>query len=272
MYKLREIKMILSRIDGFKSPKYKLEQYITPFDLSANILNLISSIHNDIEGKKVLDLCGGPGMLGINSLFYGPESVTNIDIDTQALEICKSNIEKIKEYIEVELICSDEDSKISKALREETPGDHDKRSTRSEEENSSDSETQNNSESEHFESQTGNSDTEDIEDSKIIDYRIIKGDINELQLNEKFDTCLLNPPFGMRIKGIDIKAIEFGLSHAKVVYVLHSNKTRDFYMKKFENIEIVAEMKYDLPTSYDFHKKKNVTIDVDLYRIVSVKK
>lgn len=32
--------------------------------------------------------------------------------------------------------------------------------------------------------------------------------------------------------------------------------------------EVLAELKYDLPSTYKFHKRKSVDIDVDLYRFV----
>ena len=31
-------------------------------------------------------------------------------------------------------------------------------------------------------------------------------------------------------------------------------------------LEVLAEMKFDLPKTYQFHKQKNVDIKVDLYR------
>ena len=31
--------------------------------------------------------------------------------------------------------------------------------------------------------------------------------------------------------------------------------------------EVIAELKFDLPASYDFHKKSNVVIEVDLVRL-----
>lgn len=198
--KLKDVKMILSQLKTFSNPKIKYEQYLTPPDLSATMLHTIHTVYDDIENKKILDLCGGTGMLGINSLFYDPMSVTNLDIDNDALIVCKENVEFVENEIE-----------------------------------------------------------------------IINADFRNYQFECVFDTCLLNPPFGMKNKGIDIEAIEFAQKYSKIVYVLHSNKTRDYYLRKFKNIEIIAEMKYDLPQSYSFHKKKQLIIDVDLYRIVSDK-
>lgn len=98
---------------------------------------------------------------------------------------------------------------------------------------------------------------------------MIHSDFQCLKFNEVFDTCVMNPPFGMRCKGLDVLAINFAIKHSRVCYVLHSSKTKDYYLKKFGNIEVIATMKYDLPCSYTFHKKTKKTIDVDLYRIIN---
>lgn len=88
-----------------------------------------------------------------------------------------------------------------------------------------------------------------------------------------FDTVILNPPFGTKKNaGMDVKFLEtaFALSQ-NVVYSLHKSSTREFFKKKCSsdwNVtgEIVAELRYNLDSSYRFHKKKSVDIEVDLWR------
>ncbi|CAO3592247.1 unnamed protein product [Absidia cylindrospora] len=85
------------------------------------------------------------------------------------------------------------------------------------------------------------------------------------------DTIVMNPPFGTKNKGVDMvllkKAIELA-NHA--VYSLHKTSTRDHIMKKAKEwgvtCEVVAEMKFDVPMMYKFHKKKSVDIAVDFLR------
>ena len=55
------------------------------------------------------------------------------------------------------------------------------------------------------------------------------------------------------------------------VYSLHKTATREHILKKAENewnvkVEVLAQLKYDLPASYKHHKKSNVDIDVDFMR------
>merc|ERR1712154_535747 len=82
------------------------------------------------------------------------------------------------------------------------------------------------------------------------------------------DTVLMNPPFGTKgNKGIDVAFLKAGLSfNPKAVYSLHKSSTREFLVKKFKNlypdyeIKVLAEMRYDLKSTYEFHKKKSVDI------------
>lgn len=93
-----------------------------------------------------------------------------------------------------------------------------------------------------------------------------------LEFENKFDTVLMNPPFGTKQNnGIDIKFLRVGLNLAKnSLYSLHKTTTRDYIKKKAAewNVKanVVAELKYNLPQTYKFHKKNSVDIAVDLWR------
>ncbi|KAM3862098.1 rRNA N(6)-adenosine-methyltransferase METTL5 [Diretmus argenteus] len=88
----------------------------------------------------------------------------------------------------------------------------------------------------------------------------------------KFDTVIMNPPFGTKHnQGMDMKFLRTALTMAKkVVYSLHKTSTRDHIQKKAHDwgvkMEVIAELRYDLPASYKFHKKKSVDINVDFLR------
>ncbi|KAI8988685.1 S-adenosyl-L-methionine-dependent methyltransferase [Pilobolus umbonatus] len=90
--------------------------------------------------------------------------------------------------------------------------------------------------------------------------------------NNKLDTIIMNPPFGTKNnKGIDMVLLKKAIDTAKTaVYSLHKSSTRDHIMKKAKEwnvtFEVVAEMKFDVPMMYKFHKKKNVEIAVDFLR------
>ena len=90
----------------------------------------------------------------------------------------------------------------------------------------------------------------------------------------KFDTCVLNPPFGTKNnKGLDSIFVETALQCVKdggVVYSLHKTSTRDYFQRKAPgwNVEakVLAQLRYDLPRSYKFHSKSSVDIEVDFWR------
>ncbi|KAI9026632.1 methyltransferase-like protein 5-like protein [Phycomyces nitens] len=87
----------------------------------------------------------------------------------------------------------------------------------------------------------------------------------------RIDTIVMNPPFGTKVKGVDMvllkKAIEIA---GTAVYSLHKTSTRDHIMKKAKewgvDCEVLAELKFDVPMMYKFHKKKSVDIAVDFLR------
>ncbi|XP_029385888.1 rRNA N(6)-adenosine-methyltransferase METTL5 [Echeneis naucrates] len=92
---------------------------------------------------------------------------------------------------------------------------------------------------------------------------------------QKFDTVIMNPPFGTKHnQGMDMKFLKAALTMAETaVYSLHKTSTRDHIQKKAKDwgakMEVIAELRYDLPASYKFHKKKSVDIQVDFLRFSS---
>ena len=95
------------------------------------------------------------------------------------------------------------------------------------------------------------------------------------RFERKFDTVLMNPPFGTKHnKGIDLSFVKSGLGllnpEKGSLYSLHKTVTRDHIQKKANdwkvNLEVIAELRYDLPASYKHHKKASVDIAVDFLR------
>nr|WP_245249734.1 METTL5 family protein [Methanolinea mesophila] len=82
--------MKLERLSGFSSPDPGKEQYRTPAPLAARLLFHAWS-RGDIEGKKVIDLGCGTGVLSVGAALLGADEVTGIDIDPAALEVAERN-------------------------------------------------------------------------------------------------------------------------------------------------------------------------------------
>jgi rRNA N6-adenosine-methyltransferase METTL5 len=113
----------------------------------------------------------------------------------------------------------------------------------------------------------------EIPNVDFINCNILKEVENE-RWQRCFDTVIMNPPFGTKKNsGMDLKFLECGIRvTSNVVYSLHKTSTREFLKKKikeFENVdgEVIAELRYNLESSYKFHKKSSVDIEVDVWKI-----
>lgn len=92
--------------------------------------------------------------------------------------------------------------------------------------------------------------------------------------HKAFDTVLLNPPFGTKKNsGTDMKFLKIAIHLGNVVYSLHKTSTRDYIQKKTKELKVagrvIAELCYNLDSSYKFHKKKSVDISVDVWKFSS---
>ncbi len=91
--KKKELEITLQKLDSHPDPKPEIEQYMTPGDVAARLLQLAHS-HNSIAQKLVLDLGCGTGRLAIGAALLGAEKVVGIDIDEKALDIARKNAEQ----------------------------------------------------------------------------------------------------------------------------------------------------------------------------------
>lgn len=114
-----------------------------------------------------------------------------------------------------------------------------------------------------------------VNEFEFTSYDLLVCDITKL--NEKFhnlyDTVVMNPPFGTNSKGIDVEFLKCALNMSSgSVYSLHKSSTRDYITSKAQSWhvknQVIAELRFNLPHSYSFHKKKTVDISVDLHRFI----
>jgi putative methylase len=81
----------------------------------------------------------------------------------------------------------------------------------------------------------------------------------------------MNPPFGVKSNGADRPFLRAALKVGKVIYTMHKTTTRDFIIEYIKQcggaVTDLAQVKFDLPHSYSFHKKRIKRIEVDIYRI-----
>lgn len=206
--KLKELESWLSQLKGFEKPKIQYEQYATDAHLASRLMYVAESTYNDIDGKAVLDLGCGCGMLSIAAILMGSAVTVSVDIDADALGIYQENMEQVFDADEVPCV------------------------------------------------------------------ELINADVTEFAPGRRFDTVVLNPPFGTKDKpGVDMVFLERALALASgAVYSMHKSSTREYIVRRareqwgVRDVQAIAQMKFDLPATYRFHKKDRVTIDVDLLR------
>jgi len=101
--------------------------------------------------------------------------------------------------------------------------------------------------------------------------KFIQKDI--LEWNEKADTIIQNPPFGIQSPHADRLFIRKALECGKRIYSLHRHyeKSRVFLKKFIEGnsgeVEKMIKFKYKIPYMFKFHRKPYVTYEVDLFII-----
>lgn len=93
--KLKQLEGLLQTLDVFEKPKVHLEQYPTTPHIASHMLYTIDQTFDDIQGCTVADLGCGCGVLSIGAAILGCNYVVGFDIDSDALELAKKNLEEV---------------------------------------------------------------------------------------------------------------------------------------------------------------------------------
>ena len=80
----------LAVVAGFDHPRVSLEQYPTPPDLAAHVIH-VADLNGDVEGRTVVDLGMGTGMLALGAALRGPARVIGVELDRDAIETARDN-------------------------------------------------------------------------------------------------------------------------------------------------------------------------------------
>jgi len=87
-----------------------------------------------------------------------------------------------------------------------------------------------------------------------------------------FDTVIMNPPFGTRMRHKDRVFLSKALDVGKVVYSLHKRSTRryllDFITSRDGVVQGLFELNLEIPHIFSFHEEEKYSVEVDLYRIL----
>lgn len=106
--KQNDLQWILQNVNGFDEPKEYLEQYQTSSQIAGEIMHEISLKYgDDIRDMRIADLGCGTGMLGIAAAVIGCEYVTMYDIDEDAIDIAKQNVDEMDMRDKVQFVLVD---------------------------------------------------------------------------------------------------------------------------------------------------------------------
>jgi predicted RNA methylase len=262
--RLRQLESHLQKVKGFTNPKVKWEQYSTTPHIAAHLLYTIHNTYGDIEDKIVADFGIGSGILSVGAALLGCSYVIGIDIDEDALQLAQSNFE----YFEIEnfeLLKADLRHASLRTVYQTSPFDSMKILV-------NDLPTNYNNPI-HNNNNINNNVTDDASQSASESCSSEEADSPQPSTRKQsiVDTVIMNPPFGTKIKGVDSIFLEKAFEMASTaVYSLHKTSTRDFIIKKATRcgakVNVLAELRFDIPQMYQFHKQKSVDIEVDFLR------
>ncbi|NVM54750.1 MAG: 50S ribosomal protein L11 methyltransferase [Candidatus Helarchaeota archaeon] len=102
----------------------------------------------------------------------------------------------------------------------------------------------------------------------------LRMDIQEF--SQSLDVIIQNPPFGVQMRrGMDVIFLKTAIKNAKIIYSLHKSgeKNQSFLRNLIQNqnalVDAIVPIQILIPHLFNFHKKKQYPIEVDLYRIIS---
>ncbi len=101
-----ELTQQLGVVVGFDDPRADLEQYRTPPELAAHLVHT-ADLQGDIDGRDVVDLGCGTGMLALGAALRGPRRVVGVDIDPDPLATARENERRVGSASSVSWIRAD---------------------------------------------------------------------------------------------------------------------------------------------------------------------
>ncbi|MFW6002802.1 MAG: METTL5 family protein [Halanaeroarchaeum sp.] len=102
----RHLARRLEAVSTFDDPSAALEQYRTPPDIAAHVVH-VAAMQSDLDGRTVVDLGSGTGMLAIGVAFAGPSAVIGIEFDGAALERARANERQVAPPTSIDWIEAD---------------------------------------------------------------------------------------------------------------------------------------------------------------------
>jgi len=103
----KQLEIALEYVPPHSNPKIQLEQYTITSQTAAEMLYIAGKLHDDIRGKRVIDLGCGTGRLAIGAALLNAKEVVGVDLDPMAVRIARQSSEKMNLQKRVQWIASD---------------------------------------------------------------------------------------------------------------------------------------------------------------------
>jgi putative methylase len=99
---------------------------------------------------------------------------------------------------------------------------------------------------------------------------VVKADVENLHLEQRFDTCIMNPPFGVQNEHADRRFLSVAFRLCDTVYSLHKAESNRF-LKSFASdskfsADNLKEYNFPIRASQPFHKKRTHRFPVSIWR------
>ncbi len=112
----QQLEVYLSKLKQIDSPQARLEQYITPSNIAAEVIWL-AYMNGDIKNKTVADLGCGNGSIGIGCLLLRAKKVFFLDTDSRSILITKQNTKSLRNAIILYQDISSFDQKVDTVIQ-----------------------------------------------------------------------------------------------------------------------------------------------------------
>lgn len=270
--KLKHLESALSSLQrDFPNPNIQLEQYpCSPAIAAAVVLMAMEDGHVG-PGRQVLDLGCGTGMLTAAAVYCEADHIWAVDCDETALAVARENVQEVLEVLDDE-----EHDPVSfllakvKSVPTAATATTDKKKQGEQNHHHKGKHKGGRGARGSNNTRAAAASTQDMRDEILND-----GGHDGIPLPDNIvDTVLTNPPFGTKGNpGMDLRFLKTATRLAsRAVYSFHKTSTRAFLQKHVETVwglsfRVVAQMKFDIPQTYKFHKQSTVDVEVDLIRI-----
>ena len=236
----------------WKHSQIRLEQYPTSPTLTASVV-LMALSHDDVgPGRSVLDLGCGTGMLLMGCALVDSDVVMGVDCDGEALAVAAQNAAELE--LENTFLVQAAVPRTKQPAKQQHRGRNGSKQRKG----------------------RVSAKAHHISETKADPTAAAASNPQQFPLRRKcVDTVVTNPPFGTKHNaGMDVQFLRTALQVAtRAVYSFHKSSTREYLLRTVPDMAavasctVVAQMKFDIPQVYKFHKEKSVDIDVDLIRV-----